>query len=245
MAISPPRYVSYDLDSVIRAVKSVWDTRGDSPIDADALADVLEYTSKNSGTFLTKLGNLRLFGLLEGPSSGMRVTPLARKILHPEFPEDGLNARAEAFENVPLFKAVLDRYSGVPLPSREGLTNYLVSELGLTQDKASYVYIRLIDSAQQAGLFNADKTKLLRRTSSSGQPSRKHEEKIHEDAAPQYPKTLPSPRDSKVVDGALDMLPSGDSGWSNEELTGWLDFFERALRIYYKIPKPQGGGNAD
>jgi hypothetical protein len=202
------------------------------------MADLLEYTSKNSGTYLTKVGNLRLFGLVEGPSSSMRVTPLARRILHPEYPQDAVAAKAEAFENVPLFKEVLDRYNGVPLPSKDGLTNYLVSELGLTQDKAAFVYVRLIDSAEQAGLFNPDKTKLLRPSRTTGDaPLKATGKDAPAPSVQSAPGSTSGARNNKNIDGVLDMLPTSDSGWNDEDLANWLTFFEDALRLYYKIPK--------
>ena len=165
--VSPPyRFVSYDLDASIEVAEKLWANRGDGAASNNELAVLLGYSSANNGAFLTRLANARLFQILEGPTSALRVSPLACRILHPEYPEEAAAARIEAFENVPLFKAVLDRYHGQVLPSESGFKNALQATFGINADKAGFVATRLLDSAEQAGLFSVagDRSKMIRPT---------------------------------------------------------------------------------
>jgi hypothetical protein len=239
------RFVSYDLDTSIDVAQKLWDNRGDGSASNNELAELLGYKSANNGAFLTRVANARLFKVLEGPASALRVSPLALRILHPEYPDDAAAARIEAFEGVPLFKAVLDRYHGQVLPTEDGFRNALQTQFGINEDKASFVATRLLDSAQQAGLFSVagSRTKMIRPTFGSGgsrrpAPAAQTPETPAPSVTPATPLPVnPSlPRSQKVIDGVLDMLPPKDD-CSEEQLTQWLEFFESALRMFYSLPK--------
>ncbi len=248
MAGPPLRFVSYDLDTSIDVAQKMWDNRADGAASNNELAQLLGYSSVNNGAFLTRLANARLFGFLEGQTSALQVSELARRIIHPEYPEAEIAARIEAFENVPLFKAVLDRYHGQVLPNEKGLQNALCATFGINAEKASFVCVRLMDSAEQAGLFSVagNRTKMIRPTlgpsPSRGMPTPQSKTGPTAPATtPSAPATDPSsPRAQKVIDGVLDMLPTKDN-CSEAELSQWLAFFESALRIFYGLPKPVAG----
>jgi hypothetical protein len=241
MAAPAYRFVSYDLDSSIEVATVLWANKGDGPASNNELAQLLDYSSANNGAFLTRLANARLFGMLEGPTTALRVSGLARRILHPEYPDDERAARLEAFERVPLFKAVLDRYHGQVLPSEQGMKNTLQTTFSINEDKSAFVRTRLMDSAEQAGLFQVagDRTKMIRPTMSSG-PSTVPAASPEVNRPQQHVKAVhdPStPRSQKVIDGVLDMLPDKDD-CTEDKLAQWLEFFESALRIFYGLPKP-------
>lgn len=40
----------------------------------------------------------------------------------------------------------------------------------------------------------------------------------------------------KIVEAALDELPT-DQSWDEDQLTEWLDWFEGALRVHFKLPR--------
>lgn len=252
MATPKFAFVSYDLDFSIVAAQKLWDNRRDAPASNFEVAQLLDYTSTNNGAFLTRIANAKAFGLIEGPSTQLKVTPLAKTILHPESDDQATATRIAAFENVPLFKAFLARYNGQVLPNAAGLTNILESVYFIKHDKCAFVLKRLLDSAEQAGLFRmaGDRSKMIRPTF-TGQvvppaPGVTPPEELDHGAAERAAAELArqaqdrnSARSSKMIDGVLDELPPKGQ-WTEADLSQWLTFFEGALRVFYKLPKPAG-----
>ena len=115
------------------------------------------------------------------------------------------------------------------------------------------VLARFLDSAEQAGLFQAagDRSKLIRPTFHTLTPP-------HGDNPPAAAMAGPAPqpvssaaaaspvatgaRANKMIDAVLDELPSPEGGWDEEGMQAWLAFFRSALRVVYKLPKPSGAG---
>lgn len=67
--------------------------------------------AENSGALFAKVAALRDFGLVDGRGE-LRVTPLAQRILHPATPEEGREARAQAFQRVELLRQLWERFQG-------------------------------------------------------------------------------------------------------------------------------------
>ncbi len=67
--------------------------------------------AENSGTLFAKIAALRDFGLVEGRGE-LRVSDLCRRILHPTSPEEGRQARNQAFQRVDLLRALYERFEG-------------------------------------------------------------------------------------------------------------------------------------
>ena len=67
--------------------------------------------AENSGTLFAKVAALRDFGLVEGRGE-LRVSALAQRILHPSSPEEGREARAQAFQRVDLLQTLYERFEG-------------------------------------------------------------------------------------------------------------------------------------
>jgi len=243
MAPPPFRFTAYDLDSCIEVARVLKDRAG-GPASADALAIFLDYKGANNGAFLTRIANARLFGLIEGPSAALRPTKRALDILQPDYPETAARARLEAFEAVPLYKEFLDAYHGQTLPDETGMKNALETRWQVSQDKSSHVLARLLTSAEQAGLFRVagNRSKMVRPPLVPDAPKQvpyaedsggggRGSGGDHRDDQQQ------SVRDAKIIDGVLDMLPN-EQTWDEASLRQWLQFFEDALRLYYKLPRP-------
>ena len=67
--------------------------------------------AEGSGTLFAKVAAMRDFGLIEGRGE-LRISQLAQRVLHPATPEEGQEARAEAFQRVDLLKQLYDRFEG-------------------------------------------------------------------------------------------------------------------------------------
>jgi len=249
--VPPPayRYASYDLDQSVHVAKLIDDHGGLA--SSDELAVLLKYTSKNNGTYLTRVANARLFGLVEGPSSAMRPTTLAIDIIRPDYAETKARSLLQAFENVPLYSAFLDYFHGQALPNEQGMKNALENRFKIDASRSGFVLTRLLNSAEQAGLFAmaGDRTKMIRPSIMSTGGNFRRSTAPTESAGgvdstvTASTATSPSPptrvgadaRANKVIDGVLDLLPPLNQKWDEEEFMQWLSFFENALRVVYKI----------
>ena len=67
--------------------------------------------AENSGTLFAKIATLRDFGLVEGRGE-LRISDLARRILHPANPVEGQQSRIEAFQRVDLLRTLYERFEG-------------------------------------------------------------------------------------------------------------------------------------
>jgi len=144
------RSVRFDLEAAVVAARIVDNAGGTAA--PDLLAAGLGYSGTNNGTYLTRLANARLFGLLAGRGERIELTDRGRRILAGEEP-DSSDARREAFLSVPLFRAVVESLApGGALGDRSELAMALTREFGEPEDKAPLVAAKLLDSARQAGL---------------------------------------------------------------------------------------------
>ena len=75
--------------------------------------------AQTSGALFAKVAAMRDFGLVDGRGE-LRVTALAQRILYPASPEEGQEARAEAFHRVDLFRILHERFEG-EVPDDAGL----------------------------------------------------------------------------------------------------------------------------
>jgi hypothetical protein len=67
--------------------------------------------AEGSGTLFAKVAAMRDFGLIEGRGE-LRISSLAQRVLHPASPEEGQEARAEAFQRVDLLRQLYERFDG-------------------------------------------------------------------------------------------------------------------------------------
>ena len=92
--------------------------------NADAVAMLCGHKSANSGAWLYKLADMRLYGLME--KRALKATPLAEKLTY-KTEQEKQDATNEAVLNVPLWKELYSRF-GVKLPD----SNFWVQLQGIT-----------------------------------------------------------------------------------------------------------------
>jgi len=232
------RYARYDLDSSIEVARQIKERGG--AVSMAELATILGYSGVNNGAFLQRLASARAYELIEGPPSQLTITRRAQDILQPDYEATAARARLDAFMAVPLNEAFLKAYEGQVLPPESGMRNALETRFGVPSKKAAPVLARLLDSAEQAGLFRlAGRTRILiptilgERRAEQGEESKPSGD--HQEAAPPRLEGT-HPRFPKLLDGLLEELPNARE-WNEDELKEWLDLFERGLRVYYKLPR--------
>src|SRR2546428_339397 len=124
------RFPYYDLGDAVAVAETIH-TKGGGVASQDQLAAFLGHTTTNSGAFLSRIAAARLFGLISGRGSELKITPLAQKILMPVYPEQAREALLEAFLKVPLFKAIFEEHQGKELPPEFGLKNLFRTKYGI------------------------------------------------------------------------------------------------------------------
>lgn len=145
----------WDLDSAIDVAKTMHERAGGT-CDNAQLATMLGYSGISNGSFRTRVSSAKMFGVIEDTDDRrLGVSSRGRKIVAPVTPAEGQAAKVEAFLAVDLFKKVFDRFNGTTLPENVGFRHLLSNEYQVVPDRVGPTVRILLDSAQQAGLFDA------------------------------------------------------------------------------------------
>jgi len=153
----------YPLSTALEIAEKV-ETEYAGSLTEATLAIALGASAKSSG-FQLKVLTAKQFGLLLKQGDNLVTTQIAKSIFKPLSDEEKSAALAQVFHNIPLFKAVSDKYQGSPLPSDEALRNVLEREFKVTHERVSSAQSMLINSAKTAGVLQESqgKTYLVRR----------------------------------------------------------------------------------
>ncbi|HEV2549754.1 MAG TPA: hypothetical protein VGU20_20740 [Stellaceae bacterium] len=137
-----------DLDTAVSVAKEVYARAAFSDCALDELAAQVGQTV--SGAFRLKVATAKTFGFLERSDRGsFRLSELGRRVVTPE---TELDARATAFLNIPLYRAIYERYRGRLLPPAKALEREM-GQLGVAPkqtDKARQTFER---AAKQSHFF--------------------------------------------------------------------------------------------
>jgi hypothetical protein len=244
------RFPIYDLESSLEVARRITARGAGATLTGHELAAFLGYTGTANGAYLNRMASARLFGLIEGQASAIGATDRAVRILHPDYPETAERARLEAFRAVPLFGAFLEAFRGRPLPDEGGIINTLTTRFSVPPRDAKMAMARLLSSAEQAGLFStAGPGRMIEPTIREGsEPAPQSEGEEPEEPIKRagtttlYGSALMAGVRSfpKIIEGALDLMPSGPP-WDEAEYRDWLDFFDKACRVYYRIKRSPSG----
>lgn len=229
------RYPRYDLDASITVARKITERGAGASVSSHELAAFLDYNSTNNGAYLNRIASARLFGLIEGRAEAITATERAERIIHPDYPQTADRARLEAFKSVQLFGEFLDAFRGRELPDEPGMVNTLVGRFKIPAKDARMALVRLLSSAEQAGLFRVGGASRMIEPTIGSTPDPQPEQP----AAALPTPTLPDPgarRFPKIIEGAFDLMPSGPP-WDEAEYREWLTFFDQACRVYYKITR--------
>lgn len=148
----------YPLSTALGIAKKV-ETEYAGSLTEATLAIALGASAKSSG-FQLKVLTAKQFGLLIKQGDNLMTTPLAKSIFKPVSGDEKTKALAQAFHNIPLFKAVSDKYEGSPLPPGEALRNVLEREFEVTPERVSSAQSILMNSAKVAEVLQESQGKV-------------------------------------------------------------------------------------
>ena len=218
-----------DLDNAIEIARAVHQAGG--TCTKEQLAARMNQ-SPTSGGFYLRITNAKLFGLVSYDRGTITQTNLGQQIC-----DQGIErtARVKAFLNIPLYKALFEKFKGVTLPLAAGLEG-AIETLGVApkqKDKARQAFQR---SAKQAGFFEFGPERLVLPVASGTARLEKSAE--FEPMKPLYSELGERSREEAqyhpFIEGLLKTLPSAETQWPIEARKKWLLTAENIFGLIYK-----------
>ncbi len=139
-----------DLEGAVELAQTIHDKAGSSA-EVDELAAWMGQSS-SGGTFRSRLGAARMFGLIETGQGQATLTQAGRDALDGSGKERA--ARADAFLNVELYRAMYDRYKGNALPPPPAIERQM-EQLGVSPKQKERARQTFTKSAQYAAFIDS------------------------------------------------------------------------------------------
>ena len=119
-----PNYPAIGLPGALELLQKLWGAIQRSPAPREDIATGMGYSGLH-GKSATAVSALRKYGLLERAGADLRISERGMMCLHPESPQERMNAIQEAASEPELFATLTSRFPGGR--SNEGLLrNYLL-----------------------------------------------------------------------------------------------------------------------
>ncbi|MEQ1619693.1 MAG: hypothetical protein ABL883_15270 [Terricaulis sp.] len=229
-----------DLDTAIIVARDIQQIGGQT-CDAEQLAGYWRI-SATGGNFRARYAPARTFGLLTAEKGRFQLSPLGMRIVDRT---QETAARVDAFLQVPLYKAIYEKYRNYQLPGPQALEGEIV-RLGVSAKQRDLARQVLIRSARQAGLFWAGEDRLVRPAASAGAPGtmpQQAADHIASDEREQQSRRSfggpggggNEPPRHPLIEGLFQSLPAADSTLTLEEAADWLQAAAYNLRMAYKF----------
>lgn len=228
----------FDLETSIRVAEVIHSIGGGSATQ-DQLAAWLKYKTTKSGTFLTRVGAAKQFGLITSNGKHLVPTERAMKIIAPVMPDDAVKAKVEAFLDVQLFAKVYEQFQGTQLPGDVGLKNLFTgSTYAILPDRVDLAIRIFRASAEQAGFFSTtgDQSRLIKpAVNGGGTPtSGPAPSEIVEKPVPEKPKHAPDTAGvHSAIVGLLRELPPPGTEWPAVKKQRFLSAFQATIDFIY------------
>lgn len=128
-----PNYPACGLDDAVAMARSFWTKEQSTAVSSEVAAKAIGGYQTLSGPARTALAALKKFGLLSEDKHGVRISPLALRILHPESDEDRIEALQEAALKPELFKQLAETHLRA---SDDALKSYLITKKSFSETGA-------------------------------------------------------------------------------------------------------------
>lgn len=217
------------LKDAVELAEAIHGNAGLGECDDDQLAAWTGQSIKSSG-FRVQISSARLFGLITSDTTGKyRLTELGRMVIDPS---QAREAKAQAFLNVPLYKAIFDKYRGGVLPGQAAALEREMVGLGVSdkiKDRARQTFER---SAEQAGYFEHGKNRLVMPAVSTARevPEPVAEETRNGGNSGGGPPSGVDP----IIQGLLARLPQSGEVWPETERNLWLELLKGSFKLIYR-----------
>jgi hypothetical protein len=224
-----------DLEDAVEVAKAVHRTTGSTPCQHDQLAAALNLSMNSSG-YRVRISTTKVFGLIDSDrgSGAVKLTELGQMAADTVRERE---AKAKAFLNVPLFKKIYEQNRGKQLPPAAALEREMAG-MGVAEkqkERARQVFQR---SAEVAGFFDLDKTRLIMPTGiSEVGAALPPASDPKPDADPEFSGGNggggKNPDIDPIIRGLLVRLPKSGENWPKAKRKLWLQLLEGSFDLIY------------
>jgi hypothetical protein len=228
-----------NLADAIEVTQAIHSNVGTGDCDDSQLSAWMNMSPKSSG-YRIQVSAARMFGLVETAGGRHKLSGTGRMIVDPQRER---SARALAFQNVPLYKAIFEKYKGGVLPPPGALERDIVG-LGVAEKQTGRARQVFEKSAEQAGYFEHGKNRLVMPAVAA-----------REDLPPPLPPADDENSDrgkkkngnggggdigdhDPLILGLFRKLPAPDQDWPAKDRLKWL---QTAANIFDLVYKGEGG----
>jgi hypothetical protein len=234
-----------DLESAVELGKTIHDKAGSS-CETEELAAWMGQTA-SGGTFRTRLGAARMFGLIETGQGRVVLTQLGRDVLDDS--GGGRAARVAAFLNVELFRVMYDQYKANVLPPPPAIERQM-EQLGVSPKQKERARQTFMKSAQYAGFIDTSTGRFVKPGIVQKDEGQRQQEKPADSersrkgggrGGDENPPDI-----DPIIEGLLKRLPKSGDTWPEAERKLWLQLLEGSFKLIYKdaapnkLPPPPG-----
>jgi hypothetical protein len=220
-----------DLESAVDIAETIH-TKAGSSCETEELAAWMGQTA-TGGTFRTRIGAARMFGLIETGQGRVTLTQPGREVIDNSGNERA--ARIAAFLNVELFRVMYDQYKGNALPPPPAIERQM-EQLGVSPKQKERARQTFMKSAQYAGFIDASSGRFVKpgiAAREEQQPEKPDENKKRNNGSDG---TEP-PGLHPFVQGLLKELPKAGDVWPENQRKLWLDTAASIFKMIYKEDK--------
>lgn len=219
-----------NLGDAIEVAQAIHSNVGTGDCDDAQLAAWMKLSPKSSG-YRVQLSAARMFGLIESTSGHHRLAEGGRMIVDAQRQRE---ARARAFLNVPLYKAIFEQHKGTALPPAAALEREITG-LGVAEKQTSRARQVFERSADQAGFFEHGKDRLVMpgfatQVAQPPTPEPEHGGGNGGGAGGGGKQFDVDP----IIRGLLERLPPSGDVWPDADRKLWLQLLEGSFKLIYK-----------
>lgn len=217
-----------DIGAAIELANAIHAKVGLGNCEEDQLAAWTDQSPKSSG-FREQLRVSRMSGLIESEDGHYKLSPLGRSLADPT---QERKAKAEAFLNVPLFKAIYEKYRGGVLPPAAALERDMVG-VGVSEKQKDRARQVLERSAEIAGFFESGKNRLVLPAAIVGDVDHHHAGDEKGGRGGGGGDGGDEVNLDPIIMGLLKRLPRSGAIWPEEDRDLWLDLLKGSFKLIY------------
>ena len=222
-----------DLESAVELARTIHGKAGSS-CETDELAAWMGQTA-TGGTFRTRVGAARMFGLVETGQGRVNLTQLGREVLDGSGNER--TARVTAFLNAQLFGVMYDQYKGSVLPPPAAIERQM-EQLGVSPKQKERARQTFMKSATYAGFIDSSTGRFVKPGIAHRDEALRQEKSDPDDRTGSGGGGDEPPGLHPFVQGLLRELPPAGDVWPETQRKLWLDTASSIFKMIYKDPSP-------
>ena len=150
-------YPYYSLTKGIAVVEAIRRAGGSEAFSSDVMKE-MGVTKTTDRVWAYGIPSASQFGLIErvgrGDEGRIKLTDLATRIVLPATPEEARLAKVAAFKKPDLYVNLLAKFTGHPVPAKDGLKNILLRDFKIVESMVTIAADAFLESLKEAELVS-------------------------------------------------------------------------------------------